>query len=39
MLDACQAGDVAKLKKLLASEVVNFKHSYTGDSALVSHFT
>ncbi|XP_044260060.1 poly [ADP-ribose] polymerase tankyrase [Tribolium madens] len=34
LLDACKQADTTKLKKFLTSEVVNFKHPYTGDTAL-----
>lgn len=34
MLDACKKGDLARLKKFLSSESVNFVHPYTGDTPL-----
>lgn len=34
LLEACKHGDSTKLKKFLASETVNFKHPYSGDTAL-----
>ena len=36
LLDACRQADPSRLKKLLSSEIVNFKHPYTGDTPLVS---
>ena len=35
LLEGCRQADVARVKKYL--EVVNFKHPYSGDTALVSH--
>ena len=34
LLDACRHADPIKLKKYLSSDVVNFKHPYTGDTPL-----
>lgn len=34
LLEGCRQADLARAKKYL--EVVNFKHPYTGDTALVS---
>jgi len=36
LLEAARQGDPARLKKYLSAEIVNFKHPYTGDTALVS---
>ncbi|XP_014284779.1 poly [ADP-ribose] polymerase tankyrase isoform X1 [Halyomorpha halys] len=33
-LDACRQADPSRLKKLISSEIVNFKHPYTGDTPL-----
>ena len=37
LLEGSRQADAARVKKYLSSEVVNFKHPYTGDTALVSH--
>nr|CAH7736018.1 unnamed protein product [Callosobruchus chinensis] len=34
LLDAARQADVAKLKKYLTGDIVDFKHPYTGDTAL-----
>lgn len=34
VLDACKKGDLARLKKFLSSESVNFVHLYSGDTPL-----
>ncbi|KAL1122657.1 hypothetical protein AAG570_002984 [Ranatra chinensis] len=34
LLDACRQADPSRLKKLLSSDLVNFKHPYTGDTPL-----
>ncbi|XP_024083143.1 tankyrase isoform X2 [Cimex lectularius] len=34
LLDACRQADPSRLKKFLSSEIVNFKHPYTGDTPL-----
>ncbi|VEN57461.1 unnamed protein product [Callosobruchus maculatus] len=34
LLDAARQADVAKLKKYLSGDIVDFKHPYTGDTAL-----
>lgn len=34
VLDACKKGDLARLKKFLSSESVNYIHPYTGDTPL-----
>lgn len=34
LLDACRQADPGKLKKYLSPDVVNFKHPYSGDTAL-----
>ncbi|BET01497.1 unnamed protein product [Nesidiocoris tenuis] len=36
VLDACRQSDPSRLKKFLSSEIVNFKHPYTGDTPLHS---
>lgn len=35
LLEAARQADPAKVKKYLTSDVVNFKHPYTGDTPLV----
>ncbi len=35
LLEGARQADVARVKKYLSMEVVNFKHPYTGDAALV----
>ncbi|XP_026677687.1 tankyrase-like, partial [Diaphorina citri] len=35
LLEACRQGDPSRVKKFLTSDVVNFKHPYTGDTPLV----
>lgn len=34
LLDAARQADPTKLKKYLSSDIINFKHPYTGDTAL-----
>lgn len=34
LLEACRQADPSRLKKFLTSDVVNFKHPYTGDTPL-----
>uniref|UniRef100_A0A146ME76 Poly [ADP-ribose] polymerase n=3 Tax=Lygus hesperus TaxID=30085 RepID=A0A146ME76_LYGHE len=34
VLDACRQSDPSRLKKFLSSEIVNFKHPYSGDTPL-----
>ncbi|RZF41139.1 hypothetical protein LSTR_LSTR010791 [Laodelphax striatellus] len=34
LLEACRQGDPSRLKKYLSADVLNFKHPYTGDTAL-----
>lgn len=34
ILDACRQADVPRLKKILTTEIVNFVHPYTADTAL-----
>ncbi|KAF7997870.1 hypothetical protein HCN44_009268 [Aphidius gifuensis] len=34
LLDACRQADLTKLKKYITPEIINFKHPYTGDTAL-----
>ncbi|KAJ8920433.1 hypothetical protein NQ315_005301 [Exocentrus adspersus] len=34
LLEAARQADTAKIKKYLAPEIINFKHPYTGDTAL-----
>uniref|UniRef100_T1I1W7 Poly [ADP-ribose] polymerase n=1 Tax=Rhodnius prolixus TaxID=13249 RepID=T1I1W7_RHOPR len=34
VLDSCRQADASRLKKFLSSEIVNFKHPYTGDTPL-----
>jgi hypothetical protein len=36
LLESAKQADVAHVKKQLSSEIVNFKHPLTGDTALVS---
>ena len=36
LLEGARQADSARVKKHLSVEVINFKHPYTGDSALVS---
>lgn len=38
LLEAARQADPARVKKYLTAELVNFKHPYTGDTPLVSHF-
>jgi len=35
LLEAARQADAALTKKHLASDIVNFRHPYTGDTALV----
>lgn len=39
LLDVCRQADPSRLKKVLSSEIVNFKHPYTGESPLVCYQT
>lgn len=39
LLEASRQSDTAKLKKYLTLEIINFKHPYTGDTALHSAVT
>ncbi|XP_075222552.1 tankyrase isoform X2 [Lycorma delicatula] len=34
LLEACRQADPSRLKKYLSGDIVNFKHTYTGDTAL-----
>jgi tankyrase len=34
LLDACKQGDTSRARKAIASDIVNFKHAYTGDAAI-----
>lgn len=36
LLEGCRQADPSRVKKYLSSDVVNFKHPYTGDTPLVS---
>ena len=36
LLEGARQADLARVKKYLAVDIVNFKHPYNGDSALVS---
>ena len=36
LLEGARQADLARVKKYLTPEIVNFKHPYTGDTALVS---
>lgn len=36
LLEACRIADVSKVKKLLNSDIVKFKHPLTGDTVFVS---
>ena len=38
LLEGARQADLARVKKYLAVDIVNFKHPYNGDSALVSLF-
>jgi len=39
LLDSAKQADVGHVKKQVSSELVNFKHPFTGDTALVcQHF-
>ena len=35
LLEGARQADLARVKKYLTPEIVNFKHPYTGDTALV----
>ena len=39
LLESAKQADVAHVKKQLATEIVNFKHPFTGETALVLFFT
>lgn len=36
LLEGARQADLARVKKYLTVDIVNFKHPYNGDSALVS---
>ena len=38
LLEGARQADVTRVKKYLSMEIVNFKHPYSGDSALVFIF-
>jgi len=38
LLDSAKQADVGHVKKQVSSELVNFKHPFTGDTALVFGF-
>lgn len=37
LLDACRIADPSRVKKFISSDVVNFKHPYTGNTPLVRY--
>jgi len=37
LLDSAKQADVGHIKKQVSSELVNFKHPFTGDAALVCY--
>lgn len=36
LLEGARQGELTKVRKYLTSETVNFKHPYSGDTAMVS---
>ena len=36
LLESARQADVSRMRKFLSSETINFKHPFTGDTAVVS---